>query len=199
MSHDDMELLVRTGRGDEAAAVALWERHGPALVAYAGAILGPARRHQADDVVQEVMCSILRSPASSLRQVRDARVWLSTITRRVCLNTLRTAGRHARLAASSAALGEQRTTNLVRLASFDRQDILEAIDALPRKLREVLYLRHVSCMTFDQMAASLAGRRGTLSDRYHEAIERLRATLDRHNPSSVSDGSPTPRQAGAWA
>lgn len=192
MTLEDSQLLVRTSRGDETAARALWSRHGPALVAYARAILGPAHAHHADDVVQNVMCSILEAPAATLREVRDARSWLSTATRRLCLNTLRSAGRGKRRAAAAAAERASRGAE-AGPGEAAGPELSAALDHLPRRLREVVYLRHAASLTFDEIALSLNRSRSTLSTQYQRAIELLRGMLERpHQPGPVRDPDEPP-------
>ncbi len=173
MNTSDAQLLLLTSRGDETAARRLWEAHGPALLAYARVVLGTGGREEAADVVQEVMCAILRTPRGKLREVRDARAWLLVLTRRGCLNALRAAGRERRRV-RAARLGEGGEEG-----AAPREVALErALEALPRGLREVVHLKHAGMLTFDQMALSLGKSRGTLASRYAAAMELLRRGLE---------------------
>lgn len=132
--------------------------------------------------MQNVMCSILRTPQKSLRQVREVRMWLSTITRRLCLNTLRSAGRQRRrltriqggaaLDAAEASWEGVRTTDLP-----PAPEVVRAMDSLPRRLREVVYLKHIGSLTFDQIATSLGRNRSTLATQYQSGIALLREML----------------------
>ncbi len=168
---DQTQLLLRIGRGDESAARALWELHGAAMIAYARAVLGAAMAHEAEDVVQTVMCSILRTPARTLARLQDVRAWLGTATRRSAINRLRSAGREARRrrAASPPA---QRTP-----PAPGSETLEAAIQRLPRRLREVVFLKHYAGLTFDQMALSLDRSRSTLATQHQSALEQLRAML----------------------
>ena len=90
MDLEDRQLLLRTHKGHEASARRLWERQAPRLLAYAASIVG---RADADDVVQDVFCSILSLDRSRLSVVTDVGAWLVTRTRRAAINHLRTSRR----------------------------------------------------------------------------------------------------------
>jgi RNA polymerase sigma-70 factor (ECF subfamily) len=163
--------LVSASRGSDAAARALWASHAPRLLAYARSIV---RDHGlADDVVQEAMCRALAQPASTLRAVRDVHAWLASLTRREAITQLRGASRRRRreLVAMSAA-----RCNEPREGLFST-DIQRAIDRLPRRDREVLVLRHVCGLTFDQLAPATGLSRSAAASRYTAAMARLRALL----------------------
>lgn len=183
----DAQLLVRTSRGDQAAARLIWQRHGPALCAYARAILGSGCAHQADDVVQSVMCSILKTPVRKLATVIDGRLWLATLARRRCLNVLRSAGREsrrlARLASQSRAVG---TPDAVPAGELSPR-LLAALDRLPLRHREIIVLKHISSLTFDQIALSLNKNRSTLASQYHAAMNSLREQIDLQD-RTMNDG-----------
>lgn len=166
MSAQERRLLLGVHRGDEASALHLHERYAAALTAYAAAIVGDA----APDVVQSVFCRILRTPRATLAEVRDVGAWLVRLTRRTALNHLRTERREL---ARRRAIPEP----IRRAPSDDPDEISHLVDALPRRLREVVVLRHVAGLTFDQMALALDARRSTVSSRYDAAIVRLRRAM----------------------
>lgn len=199
MHHDETQILVLTCRGDQAAARVLWDRHGPALLAYARAILGPPAKHQAEDVVQTVLCAILRASPRSLRQVRDVHAWLSVAVRRAALNTLRSRGRAGRRARSTAAP----PLDLPSGQGVESTELARAVDRLPRRLREVLYLKLVGDLTFDQIAASLCRSRSTCSSQYQSALDLLRGSLQHdqahalpRNPATLNPTPPSPAATG---
>src|SRR5262245_17323349 len=171
MDPDDRELLRRTNRGEAGAAAALWARHAPALRAFAASILG--RRGAADEpeeIVQAAFCRVVELPASHIAGVRDAAPWLARLVRNGALNHLRAARREQRRRAA-AAQGPAP-------APLTDEALGAAVASLPRRLREVVMLRHVCGLSFDQIALSLGVPRSTAASRLAAALDLLRAALE---------------------
>lgn len=172
---DDLQLLLDTHRGREAAARLLWTRHAPRLHAHARSILrSPAA---AEDVVQTVMCRILSLPRERLAAITDATAFLVSATRREALNYLRAARRE------SARRHHPRPSPADPAGPLP--DLHTALDALPRRQREVLVLKHAGGLTFDQIALALATNRNTVAGRYRAALESLKKVLAAWEPSAA--------------
>lgn len=174
MSHDAAQLLARSRRGDEAAAVALWEAHGPRLIAYVKVLLHDP--HGAEDVVQQVFIEALRAPSATVGAVKDVPAWLTWLARQRAANHLRACARRAR--------AERREARNDRAGERPRERASE-IDALPRRAREVLVLRHGSGLTFAQIALALGVAASTAAARYEEAVRLLK---DRMGSPEVTRG-----------
>jgi RNA polymerase sigma factor (sigma-70 family) len=165
MRDDDRQLLIATHRGHEASARLLWARHAPRLRAHAAAIV----RDGADDVVQCVMCRLLELSSGRIRAIEDVGAFLATAVRREALNHLRSirrAGARATARPSTAHDG-----------GGPQEDIRAAVDDLPRRLREVVVLKHIGDLTFDQIASALATNRNTIASRYRAALQQLREAM----------------------
>lgn len=169
MPESDAQLLRRTLRGHSPSARSLWERHAPGLRAYAASILGRARADAADDIVQSVFCSLLSPEMRLAAPARDVPAWLAALTRNHALQHLRAGARARR---------RESTPRPTATPTARESAILNRIDSLPRRLREVLYLRHVAGLTVDQTALALAISRGTVASRHHAAIQKLRSFID---------------------
>lgn len=172
---DDRQLLLATHAGDEPAARALWARHAPHLIAYAATIL-PAGL-SGEDIVQTAMCSVLSQNRRTLARVENVAAWLAHLVRNTALNSIRSARRgRARVKAAgelTAPIGRSPPA-----ASTESEDGLKAaVDALPRRLREAVALRHVAGLTFDQMALALDANRNTVAARYRAALATLRGVM----------------------
>ncbi|QKK07227.1 MAG: hypothetical protein HND58_02995 [Planctomycetota bacterium] len=76
-------------------------------------------------------------------------------------------------------------------------DLATALAGLPRRQREVAYLRHVAGLTVDQTAAALGVPRGTIASRNHAAMQRLRDILSPTAPHR--DAAPDPPAANRHA
>lgn len=167
MSDDDRQLLIQTHRGHEASARLLWARHAPRLRAHAAAIIPGG----ADDVVQSVMCRLLELPSRRVLAIEDVGAYLAAAVRREALNHLRSLRRAGERAASRPVRGS--------VGDGSREDVRAALDGLPRRLREVVVLKHAAGLTFDQIAAALATNRNTIASRYRSALQQLREALSR--------------------
>jgi RNA polymerase sigma-70 factor, ECF subfamily len=170
---DDVQLLLRTHAGDERAARELWARHAAALSAYARSILRSDAN--AEDAVQTVFCALLTCQRSELRRITDARAWLVRSTRNASLNMLRTTRRDA------ARLRARPPTTPT--SPNNDPDLARALDAIPRRLREIVLLRHAAGMTFDQIALATGLPRSTAAERYQAGLAALRARLNPHAPT----------------
>ncbi len=183
---DDRELLLRTHRGDEAAARLLWEMYGPRLVRIAeGLCWGIGGAAQALDIVQGVMCAILQTSRERLRAIDDVHSYLVRSVRNAALNERRASERQARreegrIGAAGAPVADP----------WAKQSLLEAVERLEPELRELIVLKHAGGLTIDEMALVLELARGTVADRYAGAMRRLRAELgaDDEGASGVGTG-----------
>lgn len=163
------QLLQACRRGDERAARLLHALAAPAMLACARAILrDPAA---AEDATQQAFCRVMEVPRRDIDRVLDAVPWLTALARRDALMMLRSARRRR--------LREQQWTALANnpTAPRDHAELEDAIERLPRPLREVLVLRHVAELTFDQIAVAVNANRNTVASRYRLALERLRRRL----------------------
>lgn len=195
MDVSDHELLCRTCRGDSAAAESLWRRHAPGLRVFACSITRSA--DVADDVVQSVFCRIVGMKLRQVRDVRDVRAWLAVVTRRECLNTLRSARREykrraQRVGASAGKKVGSRSSEEIGAGGRDGGgasdgEMQRALERLPRRAREVIVLRDVLGLTFDQLAIALSVPRGTASSRHESARRALAMLLE-----SAGHGDPGP-------
>ncbi len=170
MVADDLTLLRRTHAGHEPSARELWRRHAGWMLLFARGILGRRHGSGAEDVVQAVFCRMLGLDRRSIRAVREVRPWLAQLVRRQALNQMRTAARAARREAARPAPSAPSPTS--------GADVASAMASLPRRLREVLYLRHVAGLSTDQTALALDVPRGTVASRHHAAVMALRAAVE---------------------
>lgn len=173
----DRELLIAMHGGDPHAAAELWSRLGPRLVAYVRAALGPGRGEDAEDAVQAAFARVLELSHAQLRGIADPAAYIARAARRLSLNTVREASRRKRretLRPTPPAAAAEPAGPL----SDDAALLSRAVAALHPDDRELLLLRHVACLTFDQMALVLEVSRDTLASRHRAAIGRLRCVLE---------------------
>ncbi len=178
----DLELVRLIRKGDERAARELWARVGPSLLAVARAVTRDEQR--AEDVVQQAMCRLLELKERQAREIRDVGAFLACMVRRLALNDVRGAGRkvtrerHAGEPAPGARDGP--------IVDREHQRLSDAIASLPDELGEVVLLRHVGGLTFDQLALSLDQNRSTIAGRYRRAIDELERLMgSTHQPEGA--------------
>jgi RNA polymerase sigma factor (sigma-70 family) len=197
MDRDDRQLLIDTHRGHEQSARALWNLHAPRLLQYLRAILPCAA--DAEDIVQAVFCRIFQLPAAQIGQVLDPAAWLTKLARHAALNHLR-AVRRRRSHLESGPPADRRgpgspSAQTPSTASPDAE-LRAAIDSLPRRLREIVVLKHVGGLTFDQIAIALSVNRNTAAARHRAALDLLRRNLS-SDAATQAGGTHHPRQSGA--
>lgn len=165
MPPTDRQLLIRTHLGNGPAAEALWARFSPRLLAYARAIV--RNPETASDMVQSVFLQMLSQPRSTIRSVDDVPSWMIRLTRNAALN-------HVRSERRSAARVRTLAHPAMEAGPDDESPLREVLDAIPRRDREIIVLKHVAGLTFDQIALALGINRNTAASRYRAAIDRLR-------------------------
>jgi RNA polymerase sigma factor (sigma-70 family) len=165
-------LLVQMRSGDEAAARRLWSSLSPRLIAYAAAVLPPRLRAGAADAVQAVFCSVLRMPAAEVARIGSGEGFLLTSVRNQCISAIRAHRREVVRLQTAAHLRPRPEATIGALADAE---LVAALESLPRRQREVVILRHVLGLSFDQIEASTGINRNTASSVYRVAV----ATLER--------------------
>jgi RNA polymerase sigma-70 factor (ECF subfamily) len=172
--HDPSEAVLLAGlaQGREDAFAAVYDRYGQALYRVAWTLT--RSRHDAEDAVQNVLVSLLRSQVV-LKRVMNLRAYLFSSLRHAVIQL--------------APRGKFEALPLDELPARD-PDADERIDAellillerglalLPLEQREVLSLKIDGGLTFAEVAAVLGIRQNTAASRYRYALEKLRAILD---------------------
>jgi len=155
-------------RGDQAVARALWQEHAGRLTALARSLTGS--HADALDAVQEAFVAVLALSRSDLAAVEDEAAYLAQAVHTRSLNLLRASARRAK---------REREGRPLRLAADPADDsaLERALDTLPLNAREVLALKHLAGLTFEQIAFALETPRATVSSRYYAALELLRGAL----------------------
>jgi RNA polymerase sigma-70 factor (ECF subfamily) len=163
---DDAELLRRVYAGDERAFRDVVDRYGRYLTGVALSMTGNLA--DAEDLVQETFVAAL---TSRFRGESSARTWLVQIlVRRSAL--LRRKRRHER---GTPLAGESERTSPATTAGSDAKlDLAQMLAGLSPDQREVIVLRELEGMTYEQMAETLHVPRGTVESRLHRARAALR-------------------------
>jgi RNA polymerase sigma-70 factor, ECF subfamily len=166
-------LLLGLAAGDGRAFAILYDRYGVRLYRAALRMLGS--REDAEDAVQDVFLSVVRSHRS-LDDVRDLTAYLFTSLRRAAG---RCAQRRVRATHVSSAVAEEAIAP-VDCSSLDDPNwhrLQRAIGSLPEEQREVLTLKIDGELTFSQIAQVVGVSISTAASRYHYALKKLRTSL----------------------
>lgn len=174
---EDEALVRRFQRGDEEAFDELVERHRRRVFALACRLVGEP---EADDLAQEVFLAGYRS-LPSFRGDSTFSTWIYRITVHVCSHHLR----RRRLPTAELeeeyldARSEHDPVRMVLRGELQDQ-VRQAIDALPYKLRLVLVLRDLHGLSYEEIARVANIPVGTVRSRLHYAAAKLATYLEQY-------------------
>jgi RNA polymerase sigma-70 factor (ECF subfamily) len=165
-------LVLRCQAGDEGTFAELMERYQPRLRYYLRKML--FGMGEPDDVLQDVWLDVFRSIAR-LNDADAFRSWLYQVARARALKVLR----KRRLSfepledVESAEIGPE--TEIFTAEEVQR--VHRALDELPAAQREVLVLRYIEDMSYEEIARIVACEVGTVRSRLHYAKRAVRTRL----------------------
>jgi RNA polymerase sigma-70 factor, ECF subfamily len=192
----EAELLLRAGRGDEAAFLLLYERHRTPVFRFACRVLGSAE--QAEDVTQECFLSILRRPEAFQAERASLRTYLCAIARHLALKQLRKRGQETLVddppeeAPRGPAGGRDALGTVIEAEAAEA--VRSAVEALPPLQREAVVLFEYQELSLVDIAAVCDVDVGTVKSRLHRARERLRRTLTPFLASRSAPAAPGERE-----
>jgi RNA polymerase sigma-70 factor (ECF subfamily) len=136
------------------------------------------------ELAEEITQSVFASVAGKLADYRDVgrfRSWLFQIAMNRLRDEVRRRGRQAR-----AAGGAEELEALARAPESGYRNVSpDALKALDKALgvlneaeRQVVHLRHLAGMSYEEIAALHGEPLGTLLARHHRAIAKLRSALE---------------------
>ncbi len=162
---EDRELLEQIGRGDHAAFKKLLDLHARYLYGVAHSLTSNAS--DAEDLVQETLSAIL---TSKFRGESSVRTWLV----RILVNRAALLRRSRRREQGRVPLVEDPPTAPTTGEVESKLDLSTMLSRLSDEHREVIILRELQHMTYEQMAEALHVPKGTIESRLFRAREELR-------------------------
>lgn len=127
------------------------------------------RRGDAEELAQETYLRALRR-VPDLRDKTLLKAWLCRIARNTCLDHLRRLRLRRFVGLSEAPEPRTRATPETLLQHEERHIALKAaVEAMPRRLRDVLVLREYGELSYLEIAVSLGIEAGTVMSRLHRA------------------------------
>ena len=177
----DAELVHKARRGDEAAYDEMVDRFGPYLYRLAFSLVGNAA--DAEDVLQETFSGAFQS-LRGFEERSSVRTWLAGILVRQAARAHRSRGRHRMisLGSISEAAKASRRAGSTTAALDARMDVAEVLQALVPIHREVIVLRELQGLSYEEMAGILGVPRGTVESRLFRAREELKERLKDYLP-----------------
>ena len=170
---DDSAAVSRCKAGDGEAFRHLVERYQSEAIGHAVAVLG--NREDAMDAVQEAFLDAFRS-LDRFDLSRRFYPWFYTILRNRCFKLV--AGRRRREAESADGLELLSPTPGV---SAEESLLVErALLRLSEQERELITLRHLDGLSYNELAERLGVPPGTIMSRLYHARKKLREKLSGH-------------------
>jgi RNA polymerase sigma-70 factor (ECF subfamily) len=164
-------LVLRAQAGDEAAFAELAGRYEGRLRYYLRKMLGNA--HTAEDALQDVWLDVWRG-LSRLAEPAAFTAWMYRIARDRACRVLRRLPRDRPL--DEADVPDEATEESFSVA--DAEAIHRALDELAPEHREVLVLRFLEEMSYEDIARVAGCQLGTVRSRLHYAKRALRRALE---------------------
>lgn len=175
MRLDERELVNLAKRGDEAAFHEIVERYGSTLYRLAVSLAGNSE--DAEDALQETF-------AGAFKAIRkfEGRSSLKTWLTRILVNQV-SCGHRTRGRFKAVRLDDSPTPSVEGdEAAGRRMDVLAALESLPPEHREVIALREMQGMSYEEIARLLGVPQGTVESRLFRARRALRDRLKDYLP-----------------
>jgi len=143
--------------------------------------------HDAEDLTQDVFVRVFRSLSSYTPGTFEG--WLHRITTNLFLDQVR---RKARIRfdaladdAAERLPGRERTPAQVYDETHFDGDVQAALDALSPEFRAAVVLCDIEGLSYEEIAATLDVKLGTVRSRIHRGRSQLRAALEHRTPGGV--------------
>ncbi len=160
-------LLRRLRKGDESAYHELVDRFSGPLFRIAYSMVGNSA--DAEDVVQETFAAAF-SGIERFRGESSLKTWLTQILVRQSARLHRSRGRRWTLPIDET----QHASGDEAAAADSRMDVIQMLQTLSPEHREVIVLRELQSMSYEEMSEALKIPRGTVESRLHRARTELR-------------------------
>jgi RNA polymerase sigma-70 factor (ECF subfamily) len=171
-------LVIRSQLGDQQAFSELVTLYGPRLRYFVRKFVG---NHAAEDLVQEVWLAVFRG-LPRLTSVEAFRTWLYRIARDQALGLLRRQRRLPTIVSNGEAVSEAVDETSIEFRADDTAAVHRALDGLPAEQREVLVLRFLENMSYEEIAGVTGAPVGTVRSRLFYGKQTLRDKLQGEQP-----------------
>ena len=177
-SLSDARLVARCREGDEAA----WSELVTRFSRYVYAIIGQGfglRAENAEDVFQEVFARAYQH-LGRLREDEAIRPWIAQLTRRLCIDQLRSGSREQ--------LSDEELEPAEVDETLDRLEealgVHEALAELPEHCQEILDRFFARDESYQTIGAALDIPAGTIASRISRCLAKLRELFEGRKPTT---------------
>ena len=175
---EDADLISLAENDDPEAFATLYDRHSRSAFSLAYRMMGD--RQAAEDLIQEVFLKVWRA-AGSYRAARGSvRTWFLSIVRNRSIDQLRSTASRRRTQdrIEASAPRTQPSEAFAETWRKSRRDqILQAMKALPPEQSKILELSYFSGYTHVEIAGLLNIPLGTVKGRLRLGLEKMRGSL----------------------
>ena len=171
---DEIELLVRIARGDQAAFLLIYDRYAGHVYGLGLRILGDEML--AEEATQDTFLKLWSQARRFTAERGSLLAWLLTIARRTALDRVRLEDRRPAL---SGATDPEELWQVIpdadTLSEETRWRSLHmVVQALPAEYRQVIELAYYQGLSQSEIAAALGWPLGTVKTRLRSAMQQLR-------------------------
>lgn len=180
--------MASIANGDAQALSQLYDQYGRIAYRLAYRMLGD--QAVAEDAVQEAFLAIWRHASGFDASRGSARVWILTLVRHHCIDTLRGSKAKITLDPSIEESLPGPATDEVWdgvARTLEAQDVRRALDQLPEAQRATIDLAYYGGLTQAQIAGQMQVPLGTVKGRMRLALARLRELLTGGGLEPASD------------
>jgi RNA polymerase sigma-70 factor (ECF subfamily) len=172
---EDLDLIARWKRGDQAAASRLVQRHSGPLARFA---TSSGARDDVEELVQDTFVRAFNS-LDSFRGESSFRTWLFTIERRLLLDRARADKRRRDRVEIQEADAITEFDALDNLVATEAEGKLRlAIDRLSPTQKQVFTLRVAEGMSYRDIADAVGTTEGAARVHYHNAMKTVKEFLN---------------------
>ena len=171
----DEDLMSLIGGGDTGAFARLYDRHSRA--AYSLAYRMMRERQATEDLVQEAFLDVWRAAISYRAEKGSVRTWVLSIVHNRGIDQLRSAASRRRTqdrAQATAPTSQPSEAFAETWRNSQRQQVRQALQALPQEQLKVLELAYFSGHTHTEIAELLDLPLGTVKSRMRLGLNKIR-------------------------
>ena len=182
-SPTDEVLIKRFQDGDMYAYDLLVKRYKDPLMNFAYRFLG--NTEEAEDVVQETFLRLYRNK-NAYRQIAKFSTWIYTITGNLAKTELRKRKRRKLMSISDLGFEEKEyeiedtkaDTEQGAESALQEKYIQKAIDELPPRFKQVIILRDIQELSYEEVGKIIKAPLGTVKSRLNRARLKLQEKLE---------------------
>jgi RNA polymerase sigma-70 factor, ECF subfamily len=175
---EDADLISLVENDDPEAFATLYDRHSRAAFALAYRMMD--QRHAAEDLIQDVFLKVWRAAGSYRAGRGTVRTWILSIVRNRGIDQLRSTASRRRTQdkiEASAPRSQPSEAFAETWRKSRRDQILQAMKALPPEQSKILELVYFSGYTHVEIAGLLNIPLGTVKGRLRLGLEKMRGSL----------------------